>query len=445
MQSDPNQMRLHRRSLAERLVAMGPSPAASALAQFQRDLADALLAGEAALAGCNGSFRSQIKNHVRLLRSFGDAIAWLHMHPHAIRQFRKGGLPGGQHLSAQREALEGVLTLVDEIATTGIVAIATDLTTDLRVGDIIACDDYAAPTIIECKRRLPRDNSILLGRVGRQFARLRSTADYLETGTAEFPGESLSRLCIETDISVEPEWSLVESAIKTAVERGGGVVQRLGNGQVLWVSLGEKELPHELIEHIKSFKLPVLGVHTRYLDDDSPLMPPPLAWPISAAARLQLLEDDISLTVILDAERFEEFANECGSKLVVNESLTISVDCAGETYVVSDRFIGDCLYNFQPIEAQVRLILDFVERCQAMSIAPVVGTPPPRVFGPPPRVHHVRSIEEGHLMLQRDPGASDVVLMSGDLACAPGLEMRPRLILWETGPPSDSVSSDSDS
>lgn len=444
MHPDPDQMIRHRRSLAERLVAMGPMPAASALAQFQRDLADALLSGEAALVGCDGSMRSQIKNHIRLLRSFGDAIAWLHLHPHAIRQFRSGGLPG-QHLSSQREALEGVLTVVDEIATSGIVAIATDLTTDLRLGDIVVCDDHAAPTIIECKRRLPRDNSILLGRVGRQVARLRRTADYLETGAAGFPGEPLPRLCIKTDIVVEPEWSLIESAIETAVGRGGGVVQRLGSGQVLWVGMGEEELPHELIEHIRFFKQPVVGVHTRYLDDDSPLMPPPLAWPISAATRLQLLEDDISITVVLDASCFEEFASECGRNLIVSETLKILVDCGGETYVLSDRFIGDCLYNYRPIEAQVRLILDVVDRCRAMSISPAVSTPPPGEFGPPPRVHHVRSIEEGQLMLHRDPGASDVILVSGELACAIRPEMRPRLILWETGSSGDSASSDTNS
>ena len=444
MYPDLDQMKRHRRSLAERLVAMGPSPAAPALARFQRDLADGILAGEAAIDCCDESLKSQIKYHVRMLRSFGDSIVWLHLNRHAIRQFRMGGRPG-QHLSSQREALESVLTIVDEIANSDIVAIATDLTTVLRLGDIVVCDEYSAPTIIECKRKLPRDNSILLGRVGRQVTRLRSTADYLETGAAEFPGEPRARLCIETNILVEPEWSLIDSAIKCAFELGAGVVQVLGNGQVLWVSLGESEVPQELFKHIKDFKQPVLGSYIRYLDEDSPLMPPPLAWPISAAARLHLLEDDISIIVVLDASRFEEYASELGFNLAVGETLKITVDCAGEIYVVSDRFICDCLYSFCPIETQVCLILAFVDRCRALSITSKLGRPQARVNGPPPRIHHVRSMEEGQLVLQRNPGPSDVILMSGELACVASPEMRSRIIMCETGSSGENAISDSNS
>jgi len=430
---DTEGLRDIRRNLTAAFVALGDRPTPLAAAGFQRELAIKLLAAEAQLAEAPRKGRETILDHIRLLRAHGDALAWGQLHPHAIRQFRKGG--GRPHsLSSQRAALDNALAIVDGFASDGVLALVTDLTTHLQLGDVIVADAPEAPTIIECKSKLPPDNSMLLGRRGRQAAKLQGTAQYLERGVAQLHGETRVRLCFEATKPIVPRWEQVRTAVDLALAEGKGSIQQIERGAVLWVRVGDEAPPPETAAVCADFRDLIIGAHVRFLDDDSPLMPPPLAWPLSELARWHLMEMDLGVVMILDLARFSELAAERGRTINILDPLALEVVSEGLPYVASERFVGECLYNFHPIDAQVEMLLEFVDHVARQGI--VQGrsdASPPTPVGAPHRVHRVESEADIVRLAQRDVNGRDSVMISAELwsKIAPG--KRPRLLFWETG------------
>ena len=433
---DADELRACRRNLTASLVALSDRPSPQAAASFQRTLAESLLRAEAQLGRAPRANREIVHEHIRLLRAHGDALAWTQLHPHAIRQFRKGGTRP-QSLSSQRVAVEEVLAVVDDLASAGTLALVADLTCDLRLGDLVIVDDPEAPTIVECKRKLPPDNSVLLGRRGRQAARLQGTAEYLHKGKAHLHGEVLTRLCIESGQQREPQWEMVRAAVDLALAQGVGNVSAIEAGSALWVQVEDEPLPASLVDACRDFSAPIIGAHSRFLDEDAPLMPPPLAWPLCEEARWRLSEGGLAVVMIVDAARFSELAAKQGRTVRVLHPLALEVVSNGVPYLASDRFIADCVYNFYSIADQVALLLEFVDQVAALGIQPAESHAMPEVSSAatPQRVHRVQSEDDIRRLAERSLGAGDSVMISSELFAkiAPGEP--PRVVFWETGPP----------
>ena len=425
-----------RRSLSTKLFALGEHPASRATATFQRDLAAEILWAERAQAVAPREERSAYRDHIRLLRAHGDALAWLLLHPHAIRQFRKGGIRG-QALASQGDAVEAVLGIAEEIATDGVIALVTDVTADLRLGDIIVVDDPEAPSIIECKNKLPPDGSLLLGRKGRQAARIQGTAEYLDKGIADLHDEPMTRRVFESSRPQEPRWQDIREATDRALNERRGHIRTLEPGVVMWVRYADEDPPAQLAEALAGFRSLRIGAHVRFLEDDAPLMPPPLAWPVSEDARWHLTEGDLCVVILLDVERFADIATERGRRIVVHDDLpALEVQHERLGYVVSWRFVDDCVYNFLPIADQVDTILELVDQAFAEGVVPpgALDVPAPRPAGTPQRVHRVQTEGDMLRLAERQPGERDSVLIAGDLWAKLAPDQKPRVVYWQTGP-----------
>lgn len=355
-----------RRGLFEQFMAVsGPNLAA----EFQNDLAMAIMSAERCqLISISSSQRhcsSLLRDHIHMLRCYGDAMAWSALHPHAIRQLKKHGVRAA-NLCSQWDSFAGVLRIVQDIAETGVMAIASDLTHCLRLGDIVVVDNPDGPSIIECKQRLPRDGELLLGRKGRQLSRIMGTSTYLHDGVALVHGDDSPRLCIEASIESTVYWSYVEEAVRRRMSGNVAVLQP-EPGHVLWAgSANDTGIPDELTSALQGFRRIAIGSHLAFRDDDPPHMPPPLAWPIPSDQRWLLSEGEIQLISMIDVQQFTQQAQKYGRNLDVDvKRYGLTIDTEFGEFLLSRRFIDDCLFNFHSISDTVDLIMQFVDKVVA--------------------------------------------------------------------------------
>jgi hypothetical protein len=421
-------LRERRTALTEEVLTLGAAPEAVAVARFQRELAGEIIEAESAHRSAKSEERLEWKHHIRRLRAHADALAWWAFHPHAIRQLAKGG-HRAQTLSSQGAALEHALAVVEELASEGIVSIASDLTSDLRLGDVVIVDSRDAPTIVECKRTLPPNDAPLRGRVGRQSARLHGTADYMRHGIAQFPGEPMARICVEGRPS-EPRWDRVEEAVEAALLTGRAVTRVLGPRHVVVVLPRDVPMPGDLQELVGDFESIAIGAHVRFLDDERPLVPPPLSWPLSRRARTALMEGELTVAVLLDPSEFTRLAAERGRVVTVCDGGLLLVEDEGRPYVVNSRFFGECLYGFARIEAQVEDVLDLVAFARAAEIEPLSPelSAPEAPRGPPARVRRVETTWEVLALENRPRRRDEVLMMSRSAADQLPPEKRPGVI-----------------
>jgi hypothetical protein len=113
--------------------------------RFQHQLTSAILEGESHKrdAGKDKEKRALFAYHLHACRTYGDALAWRYLHPHAIRQLAKNqGRP--PHLGGQLASVAAALEVVEGAAKHGFPAIVSDLTHCLRIGDVIVVAESGA-------------------------------------------------------------------------------------------------------------------------------------------------------------------------------------------------------------------------------------------------------------------------------------------------------------
>jgi len=311
--------------------------------QFQKDLADEIIRAEAVAFGDRLSPEAV---HIHRLKLLGDGLAWLCLHPSAVRQLA-GDLSVQPALSPQGDGFVDTMNAAREQCERGIPALVPELTHSLGVGGVVTCADPQRPLVIEG---------------GGQEAHV---PDDPPTPTPE------------GGASMEYSWEFVTQCVGQALATGEGVAVP-GRGDIVFARSACRELsvPKAAQEPLRAFRTPLVGAHVTKLEVPDPNVPPSVVWPIPPTMRMALIEYDIDLVHVIDLDVFCETGR---------DDVKISVPAGGETIdflraeidglelQMSGRFIGDVLYGFQTIESASACVLkglDGIRRAFGKGMAP---------------------------------------------------------------------------
>ena len=329
---------------------------AAALWSFQRRLTDEIISAE---PRAFADRRSPERDHLRLLRLFGDALAWRLLHPHTIRQLGKNsGKPPALY---NQKGLPRTLELAESICTAGEPALVADLTFCLRVSDVIVCTDPECPRLIESGGHPAYINR---GRKGRQKRRADAITQLLRDGEATLFGDEATSVTIEIRGQLKTSHAAIGEAISLWSEGQPGVVEHGPADLIVAVSGdGDEDLPtqaHVALDAMRERSEGQghlgIGVHLRLLERPDSLLPPPHVWPLDRLQREALIEGDVAIIHLVDLHAFVgEGSRGLGrvSEITTNgeEVVGFVVEAAGNPVHLSPRHLNDVLYAFQTIES----------------------------------------------------------------------------------------------
>jgi hypothetical protein len=356
---------------------------------LQSHLAHAISAAEPVAFRDKGSPQ---RDHLRRLRLLGDGLAWRLLHPYTIRQLAKN--QGGAQAVSTQAGFAATLRLAEQEAAQGHPVLVCDLTNCLRVGDVVVCSDPERPRILESGGH-PRFKH--KGRKGRQHRRAQAITELLQSGGALLHGDAVPTETIEIAQSPVYSWPTVERVVLEALREGEAWAQH-GPGDTICATRAESEdfrLPQGLKDAIDAFEQAMVGFVTM-LQKPNLRVPPATAWPISAAARLGLLQSDVFLVHAVDLGAFRGEAPG-GEFVTVNtkgQAVTgFEVRAAGVIHHMAPHFLDDVVLGFQTIES-TRVVM------VALGMAAVASSPD----GPVSQsdLASVESPEEAQALL-RDP------------------------------------------
>lgn len=393
-------------------MAMAESP--EALFELQLAIATEIQESEKV---ANEDRTGEVKWHMRLLRCYGDAIAWSLLYPHTIRQLAKN--PSAPlHLSGQKGHLETTLQLAREYAQDGTLVLIADITNCIKVGDIIICDNPELPVIGEVKTRFVPEQS-MQGRTGRQLSRMMSILKYLHEGKGKLFKEELTSVRIDISSEIEFSWHAVNQAVEEALHSGEGIGIS-SDSDIVWAFCDPKwtysdrnsypEIPKRVRSLTSRFKTGCLGCHARLLEEPSPLIPPPLVWPIDHDSRFALTEAEVILYHFIDVNRFTKIETEYGQVVQIlstkGEINGFTVEAKGQQCTLSNRFLTDVLYGFQTIESTARSMIELAKQISESRLKP---SPLPAELDSirKPKVIVIRTKEEADHLAQNARAYSD--------------------------------------
>jgi len=222
---DPHdELRIHREELLDLLDGID---GIDALWAFQRRLVDEIIAAEPI---AHADRKSPERQHLKLLRLFGDALAWLLLHPYAIRQLAKNA--GPPPALYNQTGFGATRSIAEQICAGGEPALVADITNCVRISDVIACGDRERPRLIESGGH-PRFAD--RGRKGRQKRRAKAIEDLLNDGEAVLLGDPCETVTVEVAAERHrpaTSHAAVCTAIDAALDHGQGAAAA-GPGDVV--------------------------------------------------------------------------------------------------------------------------------------------------------------------------------------------------------------------
>lgn len=353
--SNTEAFRARRAELATELDAVdGPK----SLLAVQLKLVEEIKAVEAQ------AFRNRLspeREHLNLMRIFGDTVAWKTLHSHTIRQLAKH--PGKPPALSSQQGLEFVLQCAALAAETGHAVRICDVTNVLKISDLVI-GDYERPMLIECGP----DGGKVNGRKARQLERMEVVSSILRDGRGFVPGTEVPFMVLDVSVAAEHSWGLVEAAVSGALTDGSGLAQ--ADGDLVWAirsdAIDGDRLPgvDEATKLAADFEDPIVATVSSRLDDPSAAFPPPLAYPLPLKLQLALLERDVRLIHIIDLARFLRVKLEGASVTRIRRDHRgnllqppLIVETTACVAAGSSRHIEDVLYGFVSIDSSVKSLL----------------------------------------------------------------------------------------
>lgn len=357
----PQQLKETRRALFDTLELCS---SADDHVAFQEQLAKDILHAESLKPRPNANKKERIahKEHLRNLRHYGDALAWVVLHAHAIRNLAKndGGPPW---LSNQIAAVDSALNTIREIAKKDLTGVICDLTNVLRIGDVVF-GDPEAPSIVELKNRVTERRK-RLGRAGRQLSRMEGTVEYLTKGRAQVFGESYTRVVHESTVTPDYNWAALEELIASA-NRAGAATVVLSDHQVLFAQRSDLKfnLPEDKCFERFAGRHVMIGMLSRVLDECWSTIAAPFIWGLPAEQRFQLMEREIELGQVLSVDAFIGMETSEGKIIGVDQESgpfgpNVLVEIDDTTQACTANMLMQALYGFQTVESVGRSLIEF--------------------------------------------------------------------------------------
>ncbi|WP_445151348.1 hypothetical protein [Baekduia sp. Peel2402] len=343
---------------AELLEAFDKIASAEDVWEFQRRLIAAIVDAEPVAFADKASPE---RRHLRLLRLFGDALAWRLLHSHTIRQLAKNqASPPAIH---NQHGFRATAEIAETICRRGIPALIADLTYCLRVSDVIVCSDPEHPILIESGGH-PRHEG--RSRKGRQRRRAEAITKLLNVGDAVLEGDS--HLTSTFEITTPADYTF--ASVAEAMQQFDGLTSWAMHspGDVVLATSGENAEDFSpspsAAEAIDAMSRPVVGINLGPLERPSPLLAPPHVWPLELSMRRALIESEIVLVHFVDLDAFVGAAASGRGALTEVRATGQSVrGFVVETHNmpshVSPRLLDDVLYGFQSVLSARNQMVDF--------------------------------------------------------------------------------------
>ena len=372
---EEQRLRTIRRSLFDQIEAVNSS---KALFEVQLAIVQEIQSAEQALRydKC-----SELKWHIKLLRYYGDTIAWSLLHPHTIRQLSSNPARPVSLLS-QGYGLKTTLQVGREYAEDGMFVLIADITNCIRIGDIILCHNPELPTILECKTKIA-PGQLTRGRARRQLMRIAKISKYLATGEEKLYGQALVNKTVTVTSKIEHNWDAVNQAVKDALRIGEGFAFP-SSSDVLWAYAYNEESPspnppQQVNNAISEFGFLCVGCHGRPIEEGNCLIPPPLAWPIDNDCRFALMEEDVLLCHFVDIQYFKDVESRHGKiietlhgKEFINGFI---VEVNNQRLTLAPTFLDQIIYGFQTIDSTVRGMIEFALKVSEVQTSELVKPP----------------------------------------------------------------------
>lgn len=346
--------------------------------RLQVHLADSILAAEALRSRFRSDRgkRSVLRDHIRQLRSYGDALAWRVLHPHSIRQLGKNpALP--PLLSDQRKALELAHECVDAIANRGFTSVISDLTNILRIGDLIVVKHPEYPQILELKSSKVPDEKKYLGRRGRQLSRMEGTGRYLFEGEAQVYGEPYVRRVVELDVRSEYNDRAVAPLLEEALRTGYAKCELTAHHFAVAFTVDEGfKVPDEFRDSMLLDPRMFMGLHSRPLLEAWSEFRSPMIWDLAAELRWALMEQEVNLIHLLSYQALIGFSNSDGMIVSIDDPApeaeehgvmgTISVRIGDSLELMTLNTIQHVIYSNESVESYCRWLIDGAKKSKVL-------------------------------------------------------------------------------
>lgn len=360
-----------RRALFE---AFPRSPTPDDLLSFQRRLVHELLATEGERKQSGGE---ELREHIRMVRLYGDALAFQALSVYALRQLaRNSGKPPS--LSGQGPGFELALECCEVVNSQGVPALLADVTNVLKNGDLVLCVDSDAPQIVECKLSAVKDIRFeRQGRRGRQRARIESIQNFLLSGKGRFFGDDRDRQTVELSTTPRYNYHIVDGIIVRALNHQPSVSQT-SEFELYSAALNGEQADSE--PAIRAWGVTfgerlAIGGSSDPLRGAWPDIRPPLLWDLSDAARWALMEGDVGLVHVV---RVDAFLGQRRGAVHVQRTIETSglfpwsyeVIVDGEPLVVGPNMLLEVLYAHETIETASQRLLELAQKASAILTAP---------------------------------------------------------------------------
>jgi hypothetical protein len=346
--------------------------------RLQAYLVDSILSAEALRSKfqANREKRFALRDHIRQLRAFGDALAWRVLHPHTIRQLGKNqAMP--PLLSDQRAAVELAKECVEGIAKEGHTALISDLTNILRIGDLIVAGHPEYPLIMELKASKVPESRKYLGRRGRQMSRMEGTGKYLFEGEAQVYGEPYVRRVVELDVKGEYNDRAVAPLLEEAL-RTGYAKSKLAEHHFAVAFTPEKEfkVPDEFAESFLLDPRTLLGLHSRPLLEAWSEFRSPMVWDLAPELRWALMEQDVSLIHLLSFKALIGFRNADGEIVSIDDATpeaeehgimgSISVKIGDSLELMTLNTVHHVIYSNETVDSYCQWLIEGAKKSKLL-------------------------------------------------------------------------------
>lgn len=365
------ELRAARRELFE---AFRRSPSCADLLAYQQMLVRELMETEREK---QHSDAPALRNHLHMVRLYGDALAFGQLSVYAVRQLaRNRGKPPG--LSGQGPAFDLALQCCEVVNNRGVPGLLADVTNVLKNGDLVLCVDENAPQIIECKLSAAKDVRFeRQGRRGRQRARIESIDNFLRSGKGKFFGDDREHQTVELRCTPEYGYEVVDKIVSAALEHRSLTLVISDFEFYLGALVGEQAGSDIAVpgwSHKPGERI-AIGSASEPLRGAWPDIRPPVLWDLSEAARWALMEGDVEL---VHAVRVEAFVGLHRGDLAVRRAIEMpdpfpwgyELMVRGEPLRVSPKMMLEVVYAHETIESAGRRLLDLAELASAMLDAP---------------------------------------------------------------------------
>ena len=274
---------------------------AAAVLDFQIQLIDEICRAESAST-------PEAKDHIMILRAFGDALAHGLLTTHALRQLAKNEGATQPSLMSQGQAFLNTKSMAERLSSDGSLVLFADINNIVKIGDLIVCDYPDIPSIVECKSKLPKTQHLLQGRRGRQFERAFESVKYMKeghriSGSADRPERLLATT--ESDVPISWVWSAVETALSSLTDQQVVSMETEPGAGLVAISRQTATSNIEFPDFAKRMRRLAYSPHTEILFG-TPFYAPPLSWPLPISQRIALMEADYLLFRFLDIISLQE-------------------------------------------------------------------------------------------------------------------------------------------